>query len=247
MVLDKDFNAFCNAYYKEASKVADITVAKFIGEHGTLNPSVDIDLAKDTGIWEALEKVYSSYDEEREDKASVKTYLSTIVHNKVYSALMKEFRIVHKKLKLEKPNTKEGLSLKDLDVVGNHLTKEELIAELEKYVKKLKGIDQVILYNWLDCSKKNYLAKTLEELGWEDTKRNRNVISVRCHNAFVKLKKKLADKKEAFLEVAERVKVDKTFQPKTESMAPKRRKKIVNNLDFDRLSASLKRKLSRIL
>ena len=248
MILDKDFNTFCNAYYKEASKVADITVANFIGEHGTLDPAVDIDYAKDSGIWEALEKVYSSYDDEREDKASVKTYLSTVVFSKVHSALMKEVRHVNKKSKLEKPNTKEGLSLKDLDVEGNNLTKEELIVELDKYVQKLKGIDQVILYAWMLYPKGTYLEKALEELDMDDTLRNRNFISVRCHNAIEKLRKKMADKKEIFIEVAERVDMAQKSEPALErGMAPKRRKKIVNNLDFDRLSASLKRKLSRIM
>ena len=57
----------------------------------------------------------------------------------------------------------------------------------------------------------------------------------------------MADKKEVFLEVANRVDEGKKSRPATErGMAPKRRK-IVNNLDFDRLSASLKRKLSRIM
>ena len=247
MILDKDFNAFCNVYYKEAFKVADITVARFIGEKGPLNPAVDVELAKAMGVSEALEKVYTYYDDEREGKASVKTFLSNVVYEKVYSALKKEVRYVNKKSDLDKPNTREGLSLKDLDVEGNNLTKEELIVELDKYVQKLKGIDQVILYNWMSCSKAEYLKKTLEELGWEDTKRNRNVISVRCHNAFEKLKKKMADKKEVFLEVASRVDEGKKSRPVTErGMAPKRRK-IVNNLDFDRLSASLKRKLSRIM
>lgn len=50
-------------------------------------------------------------------------------------------------------------------------------------LKKLNGVDQVILRCWMVYPKGEYTDMAIEELGWDDNKRTRNVVNVRCNRA----------------------------------------------------------------
>ena len=50
-------------------------------------------------------------------------------------------------------------------------------------LKELSGVDQIILNCWMVHKRSEYTRYAIEELGWEDTPRNRNVVHVRCNRA----------------------------------------------------------------
>ena len=89
MEINLDYKTFCDLYYKDAEKVADITVAEHIKRHGKLNPYIDVELAKDLGIGRGQAKefidnyfaVYSgvkSFFDENVRHAEENGYIKTI-------------------------------------------------------------------------------------------------------------------------------------------------------------------------
>lgn len=192
MIVSMTYDEFCRKYYPEADKVAEITIANHIKQHGKINRRIDIDLVKDLGISYALEKVFLKYDVDNEKHASVKTFLSTVVRNCVLTELGKENTSIG--------GGGNGISPEDLAKSGKEYRvsdyikyeeryerKEETLKELMACVKKLSPDDQVIIGYWME-DKRTYVARALAEFGMEDTKSSRNIIYIRQNRALNLLK-----------------------------------------------------------
>lgn len=201
-----DYSSFCDHYYAEAEKMADITVAGYVKKYGPLSRYIDAELVKDMGISYALEKVYCEYDSEHESKAGIWTFMSRVVHNCVLSEMKREQRAVGGDLRdssfdfstdPEDENEREKDNFCDyLNSAADNEAKEKLIAEVLSYVKKLKPIDQVIVSCWMTCPKGQYTDMALSELDMEDNARNRETVQRRCCRAIEGLKKKMEGKRE---------------------------------------------------
>jgi len=206
MQIDLDYKTFCDTYYDAAVQVADITIAEHIKSHGQLNPYIDVTLVKDLGISYGLEKVYNTFDVDHESRAKIKTFLSKVVHNCVLTELGKESTAVGAKKRPGKPMDSMVLaatirggnaSLESFSgtfkTSGRFQKKEDLIAKMLECLKKLNGVDQVILRCWMVYPKGEYTDMAIEELGWDDNKRTRNVVNVRCNRAITMLGKMMDD------------------------------------------------------
>ena len=202
MQIDLDYKAFCDAYYNEALKVADIAIANFIGKNGQLNPAIDVQLVKDLGISYGLEKVYDTYDVDHESKAKIKTYLSTVIHNCVLTELKREISSLGVKKRPPVPldvmtlvatiRGGKGTLGRFSDTFltsGRFEKKEKLITVMLDCVKRLNSVDQVIINCWMMFPKSEYTDMALEELGWENNKHTRNLVSARCNRAIEMLRK----------------------------------------------------------
>ncbi|MDY3963757.1 MAG: hypothetical protein SOY98_05600 [Candidatus Cryptobacteroides sp.] len=201
-----DYSSFCNHYYAEAEKMADITVAGYVKKYGPLSRYIDAELVKDMGISYALEKVYCEYDSEHESKAGIWTFMSRVVHNCVLSEMKREQWAVGGDLRdssfdfspdPEDENEREKDNLCDyLNSAADSEAKEKLIAEVLSCMKRLKPIDQVIVSCWMTCPKGQYTDMALSELNMEDNARNRETVQRRCCRAIEGLKKKMEEKSE---------------------------------------------------
>lgn len=266
MKIDLDYSSFCNIYYKDAEEVADITIAEHIKKHGQLNPYIDVDVVKDLGISYGLEKVYNTYDVDHESKAGVKTFLSTVVHNCVLTELGKESTAVGAKKRTGKSMdsmlvaaTIEGnyTSLESFSETfrtpGRFKQKEDLIAEMLDCLKKLNGVDQVILGCWMLYPKGEYTDMAIEELGWDNNKRTRNVVNVRCNRAIAMLGNMMEDYRIVYISAkCERARDSSNSGPKAKSALDynfiRRRqraakKAITSRLDYASLAKTLACKL----
>ena len=196
MNIELDYKTFCDVYYKAAEQVADITLAEHIKKHGQLNPYIDVELVKDLGISYGLEKVYNNFDVDHESHAKVKTFMSKVVRNCVLTELAKESTAVGAKRRHGKSVDSMVLAANiggnltslqsfsgSFQTSGRYEKKEDVIAKMLECLKKLNGVDQVILNCWMLYPKGEYIGMALEELGWEDNKRTRNVVSVRWGRA----------------------------------------------------------------
>lgn len=199
MNIELDFKSFCDQYYKAAEKVADITIADHVKKHGAISKYIDVGLVKDLGISYALEKVYCKYDVDHESKAKITTFLSTVVHNCVLTELGKEATKVQAGKRksgfdfTKDPGSNVGRGMggfRDYIESGRKFEKkEDLIKEILVCVKRLSGVDQIILNSWMTCKRSEYTSDAIEALGWEDTPNNRNVVHVRCNRAIEMLQK----------------------------------------------------------
>ncbi len=223
MNIDIDYKTFCDIYYKAAEQVADITIAEHIKNHGQLNPYIDVELVKDLGISYGLEKVYNNYDVDHESNAKVKTFLSTVVRNCVLTELGKESTAVGAKKRpgvcmdsMVLAATIRGsyASLRafsnTFQTSGRYEKKEDLIANMLECLKKLNGVDQVILNCWMIYPKGEYIDMALEALEWEDNKRTRNVISVRWGRAVEMLRKMMEGARSNYRDIYSSPNVAKT-------------------------------------
>ena len=185
MNIDLDYKSFCDIYYKAAEQVADITIAKHIEDHGPLNPAIDVELVKDLGVSYGLEKVFSTFDVDHESNAQVTTYMSRVVRNCVLTELSFD--------RMQNDGTVGGRleGFRDyIDSGQKYEKKEELIAQMFQCLKKLSGVDQVILRCWMLYPKMEYTDMVLDEIGWDNTPRKRNVVSVRQGRAVEMLRGK---------------------------------------------------------
>lgn len=197
------YDEFCDQWYTTACEMADITIAGAVKTNGRpFDPSMDIESVKLVSVVDSLEKTYSSYDSDNPKHASLKTFLSTVVHNTVLSELKKEGNAVKslhlfskpRRDKMEKyrylyPSILEGVKSgrgntpemeahtfqRDSDWAER---KEDLLEKLPGYIRQLKPEDQIILEFWLD-DEKDYIERCLEYFEWEDNARTRNTISRR--------------------------------------------------------------------
>lgn len=188
MNIQVDYQSFCDAYYKAAEQVADITIAEYIKKHGELNRGIDIELVKDLGVSYGLEKVFSKYDIDHESNASIKTFLSTVVRNSVLTELGKETTATGAKDRSEKDLDNFYRFCDEFKTRGLYERKEDLIDKMLECLKKMNGVNQVILRCWMQYQKCDYTDMALAELGWDNTDRNRNVVTVRRNHAIEKLR-----------------------------------------------------------
>ena len=188
MNIQVDYQSFCDAYYKAAEQVADITIAEYIKKHGELNRGIDIELVKDLGVSYGLEKVFSKYDIDHESNASIKTFLSTVVRNSVLTELGKEITATGAKDRSEKDFETFYGFCDSFKTRGLYERKEDLIDKMLECLKKMNGVNQVILRCWMQYQKCDYTDMALAELGWDNTDRTRNVVTVRRNHAIEKLR-----------------------------------------------------------
>ena len=202
MNIELDYKSFCDTYYRAAEQVADITIAEHIKKNGQLNPHIDVNLVKDLGISYGLEKVFNTYDVHHKSNAGVKTFLSTVVRNCVLTELGKESTAVGAKKRPSKSMDSMVLAATirggyvsmesfsgTFQTSGRFKKKEDLIARMLECLNKLNGVDQVILRCWMAYPKGEYTDMAIEELGWDNDKRTRNVVNVRCNRAMAQLGK----------------------------------------------------------
>lgn len=202
------YDQFCTAYYAKAMNVADITIANQIKKNGKIHPSIDVDNVKTLGVTYALQKAFDTYDVDREKKASLNAYLSTLVHNCVLTELKKESTAVNAKNKwsLDKlPDVgkldmnERGKAFRDyMQYDGRYERKEEVIAKLMKCVKKLNPVDQVIIECWMR-NWRTYTKDALEELGWPEDKGG--VVQTRRNRAMAALKQMMGGQKPDYRDI----------------------------------------------
>ena len=264
MNIELDYKSFCDVYYKPAEQVADITIAGHIRKHGPLNPYIDVELVKDLGVSYGLEKVYNTYDIDHESNANVETFLSKVVRNCVLTELGKESTAVGAK---RRPGKSMDSMVAAATIGGSHvslesfsgtfrtsgrfLKKEDMIETMLGCLKRLNGVDQVILGCWMVYPKGEYTAKAIEELGWEDDKRTRNVVNVRCNRAMAMLGKMMDDSRSAYHDIcaydAQRIPMqapDQKVQSRDDYNFIRRRrraarKRIASGIDYHDLARSL--------
>ncbi len=194
-----DYKSFCETYLEAARQVADITIAEHIRKHGPLNPGIQVDNVKALGVEDGLKKAFDNYDGDHESRATVKTFLSRVVRNCTLSALKREGKEVCTNLP---PDFSFESFAETFRTSDQSAKKEELIAKMLDCIKKLNREDQLLFQCWLD-NPKGYIDNVLEELGWDDTPRTRNVVSVRFNRAIARLGKKMDAHRAEYHDVAE--------------------------------------------
>ncbi len=178
-MIDTDkFRQFCADHYVEAKRYADITIRSLVNKYGAFNSQYDIDMVKELGIVEALEKTFLNYDAHRVCRegnvrnAQLSTYLSKLVHNCVITELKKEQTRVDrvngtKRLKnAEVPNalprsnagSRTGAIFEPheiMDIFGSQKGKDKQIREMMKRLKQLPPMDQLVLTFWMNEDQTN--------------------------------------------------------------------------------------------
>lgn len=184
MITDQTFDEFCNKYYLDARRAADVTVANFIMENGQPHRSIDLDLVKDGAMVSALRKAYERFDKGNEKVASIKTFLSTIVRNQVLTGLRNESSAVGANRKRSLYATdKKGSAQTD-----DGLEMAEIRSQVTESVRRLDPVDQVIINCWME-DKRSYCDEALSMLGWDEDKREE--VKERKKKAFNQLQRML--------------------------------------------------------
>lgn len=93
------FNEFCLAYYNTAKKKAWIILRSFINMHGTPPNNINLEDVVEDGVTCALERVYKTYNKEKENGASVMSYLDRVIKNCLVDQYYKQAGLVRKKKK----------------------------------------------------------------------------------------------------------------------------------------------------
>lgn len=189
MITDLSYDAFCRKYIDFAQKSAKIAIASYIENYGEQDASIDLDLVKDISISKALEKAYKTYDPENESKASIKTYLNTILRNQIYTEIGKEVTAtgVNMKFSLDESYNEGGKALsEDEDSLSGNYDftgaqtgsfnqeeddeKREKKNKLSSYIERLNPEDRIIIECFL-LSGNSYTDHALERLGWDESRR----------------------------------------------------------------------------
>lgn len=189
MITDLSYEEFCRKYIGFANKSAKNAITGYIEKYGEQDVSIDLDLVKDISISKALEKAYKNYDPDNESKASVKTYLNTILRNQISTEIGKEVTAtgVGIKFSLDESYNEGGKELsKDEDSLSgnydftgaqigafsqeNDEEKRERRDKLSSYIQRLNPEDRIIIECYL-TSGKSYADDALERLGWDESRR----------------------------------------------------------------------------
>ncbi len=187
MTDNKTWEEFCELYFDEAKRYADIHLAKHIEKNGAPNRRVDLSYVKDAAVLAALEKTFTHFDASRGTK--ITTYLSRIVHNEVIDELTRQ--------------SKEAAQEQDLDDVKTAIRawsadepardNRQLILRLRAAVDKLSPSDQIIL-NYYLMDKKTYIARSVQALGTSE-----NYVSLRRFQIFQRLPRLMEMTREQYL------------------------------------------------
>ena len=183
MMTDLTWNEFCELYFETARDYADIHISHMMN-NSTPNKRVDLAYVKDAAVLSAMEKAYACFDSSR--GATVKSFLSTLVHNEVVDELNKESKRTAAQRDVADVITnirgiKEKLFAEDDDKSPD--ARVELIPRLRAAIEKLSPSDQVILNYYLE-DKSSYIARSVEALNVSE-----NYVSVRRNRLFSMLPK----------------------------------------------------------
>ena len=201
---------FFTAYYDEACRIADITIAR-VKQNRPIHKSIDVDLIKDEAVLAGLEKTYEKYDPEHESGAKIKTLLNTVVRNGVLTELGKEFTRARRDGWIapapKKPKPEEehdhpelgqgfipGISLRQskdgrpseahgyMENIGWRERKDNLCRIAQKCLKWLPHDDRIIIKRLME-GESTYVQRSLEDLGMENTHSNANWVYQRKYKA----------------------------------------------------------------
>lgn len=204
-------NDFITKYYAEACTIADKTIGWVVKQYGPIPKSIDVELVKDNGVLDGLEKTYKNYDPERESGASIKTFLNKVVRNSVLTELGKEKTRARRDGRIAPPPKKPkpegehehpelgqgfipGISLRQskdgrpseahgyMENIGWRERKDDLCRIAHKCLKWLPDHDRIIILWYLE-DKSTYVERSLEELGMENTRSNANWVYQRRDKA----------------------------------------------------------------
>jgi len=205
MVVNMTYDAFCWEYYDDANKIAEIAVSNHVAQFGKLDARIDVDFAKELAISYALEKVYTTFDADKNDSPKLlNNYIYTVVHNQTLTELRKQSTQVAggKGVSFDGlVGTAVEYRVKDyIRYEGRYERKEETLEELMRNVKKLSPDDRVIIGYWME-DKSTYVQRCLEEFGMEDTKNTRNVIYIRRCRALELLGQMMGGKKPNYRDI----------------------------------------------
>lgn len=191
MITDLSFDEFCSKYYLDAQRIADWEIKAFIKKNGQPHSSLDMDLIKDKAIERSLRKAFDRYDFEKGRNASLRTFLSTIIHNQVLTELRNEGTAIQAGKRGSIDGTSGGEAFKDEnDADGSQDNKSKMRSKVEECIKKLDPIEQAIINCWMD-NQGNYRIAALAALGWSQERKD-EVTALR-EQAFDKLQKMLKE------------------------------------------------------
>ena len=201
MIENLTLSQFITRYYDDAVRALNKIVYDYAKANKGISPYIDLEMVKHLTIVYSLEKVYLTYDVEREGSASINTYLNKVLYNCFRSELMKQWTQVkrnHPELVKVKDKVRDSIvspavitearpagkdgSKRDahtyMEADGINERKEEVIGRLVECIKKLNPADQIILDCWMH-EKRNYVAAALERLGLESTTKSQSMIRQR--------------------------------------------------------------------
>lgn len=201
MIENLTLSQFITRYYVDAVRALNKIVYDYAQANKGISPYIDLEMVKHLTIVYSLEKVYLTYDVEREGSASINTYLNKVLYNCFRSELMKQWTQVkrnHPELVKVKDKVRDSIvspavitearpAGKDgskreahtyMEAYGTNERKEEVIGRLVECIKKLNPADQIILDCWMH-EKRNYVAAALERLGIESTTKSQSMIRQR--------------------------------------------------------------------
>lgn len=269
MVENLTLSQFFSRYYDDAVRALNKIVYDYAEANKGINPYIDIELVKHLTIIYSLEKVYLTYDVEREGAASIFTYLNKVLYNCFRSELMKQWTQV-------KRNHPEFVKVKDkvrdsivapaviteakvagsdgikreahiyMEAYGVHERKEEVIMRLVECIKKLNPADQIILDCWMH-EKRNYVAAALERLDLENTSKSQSMIRQRFDRIKDRLFKMMGgakpDYRDIYIPRGEAARDVIRVEPAERNTARRRaravKKEMGAQIDYQRIAAEL--------
>ena len=201
MIENLTLSQFITRYYDDAVRALNKIVYDYAQANKGISPYIDLEMVKHLTIVYSLEKVYLTYDVEREGSASINTYLNKVLYNCFRSELMKQWTQVKRNhpelvkvkdkvrdsivspavITAARPAGKDGSKREAhtyMEAYGTNERKEEVIGRLVECIKKLNPADQIILDCWMH-EKRNYVAAALERLGLENTTKSQSMIRQR--------------------------------------------------------------------
>ncbi len=190
MMTDKTWEEFCELYFDEAKRLADIHIAKHCEKNGAPNKRVDLAYVKDAAVLAALEKTYAHFDNTR--GANILTFLSRVVHNEVIDELTRQSNQAAKEQGIDDLKTTILSSADDFP-----RDNKQLILRLRAAIDKLSPSDQIILYNYLE-DKKTYIARSVQQLGTTE-----GYVSLRRFQIFQRLPRLMEMTREQYLRYQE--------------------------------------------
>lgn len=138
---------------------------------------------------------------------------------------------------------------------GRFQKKEDLIAKMLECLLKLNGVDQVILRCWMIYPKREYTDMAIEELGWDNNKRTRNVVNVRCNRAMAMIGKMMGGARADYRDIYMPRARQNSEQPSKQKVQPDNdynfvrrrqraaRKSITSGIDYRDLAKSLSKSI----
>ena len=188
MVTDITYDEFCKKYYDDARKIADIAVARYIAKYGQQDNSIDLGLVKDESIEKSLKKTYETYDPNNESKASVRTYLSRIIHRQVSDEVGREKQVDRTKSTLPIDKAKDECVSEEED------GKTADTKLLRDHINRLDSEDKIILECFGLYGRRSYAEEALKRLGWDESKRS--LVLTRKKRALETIKRDMAKRSE---------------------------------------------------